>query len=173
MKVRDVIYMSQPAIIITEQPELVQRADFYRVDANLKLNRKTRSKMGQFMTPSAVAEFMASLFLKRRSKEITLLDPGAGVGSLTSAFIGNIQRWDERPSRIAVDVYELEPVMHDYLDSRSYERVYEVVGATRIGSINRPRGGFQVAPGYFPGAAYECAPPDLSHSFYGQFCRMA
>jgi adenine-specific DNA-methyltransferase len=48
--------------------------------------RSERSKFGQFMTPSHIARYIASLFLKN-SDECRLLDPGAGLGSLTCAFL--------------------------------------------------------------------------------------
>ena len=65
---------------------LLERTDFFRVDANRKLKPELRSSMGQFMTPVAVASYMASLFENTRDSAI-LLDSGAGVGSLTAAFI--------------------------------------------------------------------------------------
>ncbi len=72
--------------------------------------------MGQFMTPASVSEFMASLF-QYCPEEIALLDPGAGVGSLTAAFIQEIMGRKSWPAQILVDAYELEPAMLDYLES--------------------------------------------------------
>jgi len=42
------------------------------------------------MTPSSVAQFMASLFLSSTGPQIRLLDAGAGVGCLSMAFL---ERW--------------------------------------------------------------------------------
>ena len=53
-----------------------------RKTTNAKLNPKKKSELGQFMTPSVIAEYMASLFDDHK-KEIKLLDCGAGIGSLT------------------------------------------------------------------------------------------
>jgi adenine-specific DNA-methyltransferase len=50
-------------------------------------DRKRKSKLGQFMTPPNVADFMASLFTLPTSKTVRLLDAGAGEGALTAAFI--------------------------------------------------------------------------------------
>jgi predicted RNA methylase len=43
---------------------------------------KRKSELGQFMTPSAIANFMTQMFSSLRSKTVCLLDAGAGVGSL-------------------------------------------------------------------------------------------
>ena len=57
--------------------------DELRHEANAKLDPKQKGRLGQFMTPSAIAEFMASLFTSKANA--TLLDAGAGIGSLTLA----------------------------------------------------------------------------------------
>jgi len=52
------------------------------------INRK--SELGQFMTPVSVARFMADLFPALPLHDCRLLDPGAGRGALTNAFL---DRW--------------------------------------------------------------------------------
>ncbi len=49
------------------------------------LDRGHRSALGQFFTPGAVAHYMASLLVFPRDHDVKLLDPGAGIGSLTAA----------------------------------------------------------------------------------------
>jgi len=44
-----------------------------------------RKEKGQFFTPAGVCKFMAGLFTRRIPDFFRLLDPGAGVGSLTAA----------------------------------------------------------------------------------------
>lgn len=51
---------------------------------------------------------MASLFSDVSRPEITLLDPGAGVGSLTAAFIQRVCAESRRPSHISVTAYEID-----------------------------------------------------------------
>jgi hypothetical protein len=43
---------------------------------------KQRQALGQFLTPPAIANFMASLF-EHHPHEVKLLDPGAGTGALS------------------------------------------------------------------------------------------
>ena len=49
-----------------------------------------KSALGQFMTPSSIARFMASLFGVDGSSACRLLDAGAGMGALSCAFL---DRW--------------------------------------------------------------------------------
>jgi tRNA1(Val) A37 N6-methylase TrmN6 len=48
--------------------------------------KSRQSRLGQFFTPDAIGSFMASLFGSFRA-EVRLLDPGAGSGALTAAFV--------------------------------------------------------------------------------------
>lgn len=64
--------------------------DPIRLEVSVKLDRKQRSALGQFMTPTCVADFMAGLFLPAQNSNVRLLDAGAGIGSLTAAFL---ERW--------------------------------------------------------------------------------
>jgi adenine-specific DNA-methyltransferase len=57
---------------------------------------------------------MALMFKKRR-EHINLLDAGAGVGTLTAAFIEEIGRWKNKPKSISVTAYEIDPVLAEYL----------------------------------------------------------
>ena len=52
-------------------------------------DREHKAELGQFFTPAPIAQFMASLFDLRPGSS-SLLDPGAGTGVLTSAFV---DRW--------------------------------------------------------------------------------
>jgi hypothetical protein len=79
------------------------------------LDPNRKSALGQFMTPSSIATFMAELFTSWNRLEVQLLDAGAGVGSLTAAFL---DAWLARSPRSAVATavaYELDPVMRGFL----------------------------------------------------------
>src|SRR5581483_622447 len=94
---------------------LVDSVDFFRLDANRKLEPERRSDLGQFMTPPATARLMASMF-EARQDEISLLDAGAGVGSLTAAFVSELCGRTERPKKISVTAYEIDAVLAEYLE---------------------------------------------------------
>ena len=72
--------------------------------------------MGQFFTPPPVAKLMASM-LTERPQNLTIIDPGAGVGSLSAALIAEVSRWDQKPQSITLAAYEIEPLLIDYLHS--------------------------------------------------------
>lgn len=96
---------------------LPEQVEFYRTDANRQLSTETRSALGQFMTPAPISSFMASLFREASSKIIHLLDPGAGVGSLTAAFVEKICQHKKLPERLSIVAYEIDPLLVSYLNS--------------------------------------------------------
>src|SRR5439155_13824074 len=73
-----------------------------------------RSALGQFMTPAATARLMASMF-QAKHDSIRLLDAGAGVGSLTAAFIEEMCGRPIKPRRICATAYEIDPGLTAYL----------------------------------------------------------
>ena len=80
-----------------------------RKTTNAKLNPKKKSELGQFMTPSVIAEYMASLFDDHK-KEIKLIDCGAGIGSLTISAAKKLKNIN------LVDLWEIDPIMQEQLE---------------------------------------------------------
>jgi adenine-specific DNA-methyltransferase len=115
---------------------LTEHVDLYRVDVCRKLDSEQRSKMGQFFTPPLVARFMASLFGDSVG-EICLLDAGAGVGTLTAAFVEEVCQRDARPHRVSVIAYELEPLLVEYLHSTLVEcqEICQECGVEFVGKV--------------------------------------
>lgn len=71
-----------------------------------QMPKEIRKKNGQFFTSKETALFMASLFdLSPFSKEISILDPGAGSGILTAAFIQRIVDTD-KIKNVKITCYE-------------------------------------------------------------------
>jgi tRNA1(Val) A37 N6-methylase TrmN6 len=88
--------------------------DLARRRASKELDSRRRSQLGQFMTPTRIADFMASLFQKWPNEAI-LLDPGAGIGSLTEAFAERFFEKTPTGSELHAHAFEFEPVMLPYL----------------------------------------------------------
>jgi hypothetical protein len=99
---------------ILEHDGLVDRADLIRLDVGRRLNPADRAAMGQFFTPAPIARFMADL-AEPNSEEIRLLDPGAGVGSLSAAWIARACRLNDRPSSIHLTAYEPDHNLAEHL----------------------------------------------------------
>lgn len=89
--------------------------DSIRLDVSAKLDRKQRSALGQFMTPSGVAGFMAGLFPAFKNRPVSLLDAGAGIGSLTAAFLERRVHGDFGSGQLDVTTYEIDPVLRERL----------------------------------------------------------
>ncbi|MCK5738967.1 SAM-dependent methyltransferase, partial [bacterium] len=69
---------------------------------------KKKARLGQFFTPAKIAQFMAGLFEHRTTENYRLLDAGAGIGSLSAAFL---ERWAAGGfdfNHIAVDAFEID-----------------------------------------------------------------
>lgn len=80
------------------------------------------------MTPSPIADFMASLFVNW-SGTLRLLDPGAGLGSLTEAFIDLFAKRATPKSHLLVDCYEVESRLADHLTAHLAEAGLAVTAA--------------------------------------------
>jgi adenine-specific DNA-methyltransferase len=70
-----------------------------------------KSELGQFMTPSTIAQFMAKQFRSDRMKKVTLLDAGAGQGALSLAFANRWKQVSSKSSQLVIDAYELDSAM--------------------------------------------------------------
>src|SRR5438874_1238413 len=95
-------------------PDLLERVDLLRVDASRKLESSRKTDLGQFLTPAPVARLMASM-LAFPSQHVSLLDPGAGVGSLFAACVEELCRRPSPPTSIHVTAFELDPALAAYL----------------------------------------------------------
>jgi adenine-specific DNA-methyltransferase len=94
---------------------LLGEVDLLRIAARLKQEQKQKGKLGQFLTPAPVAELMAGMFSKLDLPQISLLDAGAGVGSLLAAFVANLCQRKRRPANLDIVAYEIDPFLIAYL----------------------------------------------------------
>lgn len=85
-------------------------ADLTHREACQQLLDGRRSQLGQYMTPAVIARFMVSLFYY--TKQVRLLDAGAGTGTLSAAFLDAAL---QRGINIEVDAWEIDPILHHYL----------------------------------------------------------
>jgi len=90
--------------------QLLRRAEEIRLAINAEIDPVHRGPLGQFTTPVETASLMAAMFSSRKQK-IRLLDPGAGTGSLTAAFVAHQLSRRHRPKSIAVTAFEVDAHM--------------------------------------------------------------
>ena len=81
----------------------------------LPLNQK--KQLGQFFTPASIAVFMASLFNIKSKETIRLLDAGAGIGSLSAAFLDRCISSNLNFNKIELDAFEIDSQLHSYLSN--------------------------------------------------------
>jgi adenine-specific DNA-methyltransferase len=93
---------------------LLLAVDDVRKEASARLDPRRRAQMGQFLTSSPIATFMAGMFDCRKS-EVRILDPGAGAGTLCAALVLTLCQRPKRPATIAVTAYEIDPLLVGYL----------------------------------------------------------
>jgi adenine-specific DNA-methyltransferase len=84
-------------------------------------NPRTRQEeLGQFLTATPVAAFMASMF-GSFSGTVRVLDAGAGAGSLTAAFVARLCEMNEGVRAIEATLYELDGEILQALAARMRE----------------------------------------------------
>lgn len=86
-------------------------ADVNRFEANGKLDENLRGKLGQFMSSPAVSKLLARMF-EKTDGDHRLLDAGAGVGSLTAAFVEQVKN---NSTSIHSTCFEVSTTMITYL----------------------------------------------------------
>ena len=89
------------------------------------IEQQRKAALGQFMTPSTVASFMASMFPPSTRKNCSLLDAGAGMGALSCAFLDRWLAGDFRFESVDVTAFEIDDILRGHLATHlsSYSRV--------------------------------------------------
>jgi adenine-specific DNA-methyltransferase len=85
-----------------------------RLLVSKRTEAKKKSQFGQFLTPTKIAVFLASLFPDTNGN-CRLLDAGAGIGSLSNAFL---ERWKSggfQFQRVELHAFEIDDSLHPYL----------------------------------------------------------
>lgn len=100
---------------ITAMLQLLEHADQVRRQVSPNIDQKRKSELGQFMTPASVANFMASLFTLKTLQSCRLLDAGAGIGSLSCAFIDRFAKGNFDFQSIEVMGYEIDDALRTHL----------------------------------------------------------
>lgn len=112
----------------------LEQLDLTRHQASRDLMPETKSELGQFLTPSRIAEFMASLLDVENISDIRLLDAGAGIGSLSIAFFEQLIN-RKNIQRINWVGYEIDETLNDYLEN--YIQQYEDKFTAKYVKFNR------------------------------------
>ena len=87
---------------------LTDRVGLKGVQISRQISREKRSEFGQFLTPAPIARLIARQF-GPIAGDVRLLDPGAGVGILTAAFIERVLNDPGPVKSCHITAYEVEP----------------------------------------------------------------
>ena len=109
-----------------------------RLRVSKSTETKRKSQLGQFLTPARIAQYMSSLFYPATDGVCRLLDPGAGIGSLSSAFLERCISGDLSFSKVKITAFEFDEILHQELENTfaNYSKQtllsYEIVGGDFI-----------------------------------------
>jgi len=91
-----------------------------RLHVSKNTEAKNKSRFGQFFTPERTAAFMTGLF-PDASGSCRLLDAGAGIGSLSAAFLDRWLTGGFHFQSVDLDAFEIDNSLHSYL-SKTLEK---------------------------------------------------
>lgn len=91
--------------------------DEIRLTFSKETSDEVKSDLGQYMTPSSTANFLASLLNPLKFDHCNLLDPGAGIGTLSIAFLNRLAHTHAASKKIKATVCEIDPRMRKGLVS--------------------------------------------------------
>src|SRR5437762_13665443 len=69
---------------------------------------RTRKERGHFGTAPAIADFMAGMFSQIPQRPVRILDPGAGVGTLSAAVCQRVLQ-QRQPRHLVFELWENDP----------------------------------------------------------------
>jgi len=116
---------------------LLEQVETVRKEVGQQISQKRKSELGQFMTPSTVARFMASLFSPSTLQTARFLDAGAGIGSLSGASLDRFAAGGFPFQHVQVVVYEIDAKLRDLLSQTlaKYQGHFDIDISVRRGDF--------------------------------------
>ncbi|MEK3718460.1 Eco57I restriction-modification methylase domain-containing protein [Paenibacillus sp. FSL R7-0333] len=95
---------------------LLTQVNVTRQQVSKATEKATKSNLGQFFTEPRIALFMSNMF-DIYEPHLKLLDPGAGIGILTTATITQICKHEKKPLSIHVTAVEIDETLLEHLQN--------------------------------------------------------
>jgi adenine-specific DNA-methyltransferase len=122
--------------------DLMERTEQRRRRASDGLVSERRNLLAQVFTPKSVAERIAAQLRLPTTDRLTILDPGAGVGSLAAAVVARVLS-NRSPNALDITAVEIDAALHDNLadtledcrqaaDGNGIQLTYRIVDADFI-----------------------------------------
>lgn len=121
---------------------------------------KKKSHLGQFFTHPRIAHFMASLFEPRSGHSHRLLDAGAGIGALSSAFLNRWRANTNVKGHLELDAFEIDTTLHPILEAALQEARHELDVVISV----RPEDFIKTASDALGGDLFSPALPKYTHA---------
>ncbi len=93
---------------------MLSTVEHRRLHLSKSTGAEKKALFGQFLTPERTAAFMVGLFPDGQG-DCRLLDAGAGIGSLSAAFLDRWRNGGFHFQRVEVDAFELDHDLIEYL----------------------------------------------------------
>ncbi|MBN1293881.1 MAG: Eco57I restriction-modification methylase domain-containing protein [Candidatus Latescibacteria bacterium] len=108
-----------------------------RVSISKAVDTKRKSQLGQFFTPAEIARFMVGMFGRSEYKSCRVLDAGAGIGSLSAAFLDKWVSGDFNFQRVELDAFEIDQALSPYLTQtfEKYRKYRNLTASVRNGDF--------------------------------------
>lgn len=123
----------------TAARELLARTEQRRVGVAAGLDARRRAQLGQFFTPAPIAAFLAGL-ARVDGPAVRLLDPGAGVGSL-SASVTARALGEPGVAKLSVTAFEVDSALQRPLAATMSDCAQTAAGSGRLVVECDQRGG--------------------------------
>ena len=106
---------------------LLKEIEKSRLQVSKATDAKHKSQFGQFLTPETTARFMAGMFSAMNHSEFRLLDAGAGIGSLSGAFLERCLSGGLAFTSLSLTAYEIDGMLYPELQ-KTFESYAEKLG---------------------------------------------
>ena len=94
---------------------LAETLEKERITHAVETSLNHKEVLGQYFTPYPIARFMSSLF-PATDKKIKLLDPGAGIGTLSCSFMERILKENWNTPDIHISAYDIDKNVYNMLN---------------------------------------------------------
>ena len=95
--------------------EIAKTLEKERLTHAIETSVNHKEVFGQYFTPYPIAKFMSSLF-PATDKKIKLLDPGAGIGTLSCSFMERIIKENWNTPDIHISAYDIDKEIYNTLN---------------------------------------------------------
>ena len=107
---------------------MLQQVDDRRRAVSGLLAKEAKAALGQYFTPQTIAGFMARLFRPTDGESLSILDAGAGIGSLSASLLAETLQTSAATCYLTAFEVDRSLVSHLTETLQAYQELYRVQG---------------------------------------------